>query len=79
VRLYSDHLARIDRTQAGMKQDPVQPVADAIVNAVTSRAPKRRYVVGGARAIGILLKLPTGLRERVLMSSLGLRGAVAGR
>jgi NAD(P)-dependent dehydrogenase (short-subunit alcohol dehydrogenase family) len=79
VRLYSDHLARIDKTQAGMKQDPVQPVADAIVDAVTARTPKRRYVVGGARAIGVLLKLPTGLRERVLMSSLGLRGAVAGR
>jgi NAD(P)-dependent dehydrogenase (short-subunit alcohol dehydrogenase family) len=79
VRLYADHLTRIDKTQAGMKQDPVQPVADAIVAAVTSRRPKRRYVVGGARAIGVLLKLPTGLRERIVMSSLGLRGAVAGR
>jgi short-subunit dehydrogenase len=79
VGLYSDHLARIAKAQAGMKQDPVQPVVDAIVDAVTSHTPKRRYVVGGARAIGVLLKLPIGLRERLVMSSLGLRGAVAGR
>ncbi|WP_290859625.1 SDR family NAD(P)-dependent oxidoreductase [Hamadaea sp.] len=79
VRLYADHLARMDKAQAAMKQDPVQPVADAIVHAVIARTPKRRYVVGGARAIGLLLKMPTGLRERLLMSSLGLRGVAAGR
>jgi len=79
VRLYRDHLARIDKTQAQMRLRPVQPVADAIVAAVTDRRPKRRYLVGDARAIRMLLKLPTGLRERLVLSTLGLRGVVAGR
>jgi len=77
--LYRDHLARLDKSMTAMKPRPVQPVADAIVAAVTDRKPRRRYSVADARAIGVLLKLPTGLRERLVMNSLGLRGAVAGR
>jgi NAD(P)-dependent dehydrogenase (short-subunit alcohol dehydrogenase family) len=79
IRLYRDHLARMDKTQARMRQRPVQPVADAIVTAVTARKPRRRYPVGDARTFGVLLRLPTGLRERLVISALGLRGAKAGQ
>jgi NAD(P)-dependent dehydrogenase (short-subunit alcohol dehydrogenase family) len=79
IRLYRDHLARMDKAQARMRQRPVQPVADAIVTAVTARNPRRRYPVGDARAFGVLLRLPTGLRERLVISALGLRGAKAGQ
>jgi len=79
TELYRDHLGRVDKSMAAMKPRPVQPVADAIAAAVTDRKPRRRYSVADARMIGFLLRLPTGLRERLVMSSLGLRGAVAGR
>lgn len=76
--LYRDHLACLDKSMTAMKPRPVQPVADAIAAAVTDRKPQRRYSVADARMISVLLKLPTGLRERLVMGSLGLRGATAG-
>jgi len=49
-------------------------VVGAIVKALTARKPATRYIVGREAWMGlrILLRLPARLRDRVLMSSLGL-------
>jgi hypothetical protein len=45
-----------------------------IVKALTDRRPAARYVVGrDARQVSMLRHLPTRLRDRLLMSTLGLR------
>jgi hypothetical protein len=76
--LYRDHLDRLDKSVAAMNPRPVQPVADAIVAAVTDRRPRRRYVIADARIASVLVRLPTWLRERLVLGALGLRGVTAG-
>ncbi|WP_431926316.1 SDR family NAD(P)-dependent oxidoreductase [Nonomuraea jabiensis] len=74
LALYSKHLTRVAQAMAKQKPGPVEPVANAVVAAVEARNPKRRYVVGDARLASILTRLPVRLRERMVMSVLGLTG-----
>ena len=77
--LYDAHLAALGKMSAGQKLAPVQPVADAVVAAVTARAPKRRYSIGGmARSAPLLARLPSGLRDRLIAGLTGLNGIKAG-
>lgn len=73
LALYRAHLAAYEKASARFKPGPVDKVAETIVRAVEARRPKRRYAVGDARTLGaVLTKLPAGLRDRVLSSTLGL-------
>jgi NAD(P)-dependent dehydrogenase (short-subunit alcohol dehydrogenase family) len=77
--LYDAHLAALGKMSAGQKLAPVQPVADAVVAAVTARDPKRRYSIGGmARSAPLLARLPSGLRDRLIAGLMGLNGIKAG-
>ncbi|EFC82177.1 SDR family NAD(P)-dependent oxidoreductase [Parafrankia sp. EUN1f] len=77
LSLYRDHLAAVGEAQAKMRLRPAAPVAAAIVSAVSARSPRRRYVVGDARAVGLVARLPARLRERMIIGMLGLRGLTA--
>ncbi|GAA5053526.1 NAD(P)-dependent dehydrogenase (short-subunit alcohol dehydrogenase family) [Thermocatellispora tengchongensis] len=74
VELYRAHIEAVEKTTANQKPGPVDPVARAIVTAVEASSPKRRYVVGDARAIGLVTRLPAGLRDRLVMRTFGLAG-----
>jgi NAD(P)-dependent dehydrogenase (short-subunit alcohol dehydrogenase family) len=75
VALYRGHLAAYEKAAARFKPGPVDKVAEVIVRAVEAPRPKRRYTVGDARTLGaILTRLPAGLRDRLLSSTLGLSG-----
>ena len=75
VALYRGHLAAYEKAAARFKPGPVEKVAEVIVRAVEASRPKRRYTVGDARTLGaVLTRLPAGLRDRVLSSTLGLNG-----
>ena len=75
VALYRGHLAAYEKASARFKPGPVEKVAEVIVRAVEASRPKRRYTVGDARTLGaVLTRLPAGLRDRVLSSTLGLNG-----
>lgn len=74
VALYRSQLDAVaaagDRIQLG----PVDPVARAVVKAVTTRKPKRQYAAGtGVRTFALLAHLPASLRERVISGAYGLR------
>jgi NAD(P)-dependent dehydrogenase (short-subunit alcohol dehydrogenase family) len=56
-----------------MKASPVDATVKAIGAALTERRPKARYTVGSdARQFELLRHLPTGLRDRALMSAVGV-------
>jgi NAD(P)-dependent dehydrogenase (short-subunit alcohol dehydrogenase family) len=74
VALYSDQLAAVGKAAAKQKLGPADAVAKTIVAAVEARKPKRRYLAGSGVAIfGVLAHLPTGIRERLIKTVLGLR------
>lgn len=73
VALYSDQLAAVAKAAAKQKLGPPDAVAKTIVDAVTARRPKRRYMAGSGVAIfGVLGHLPTSLRERLIKTVFGL-------
>ena len=74
VVLYRAQLAAVEKANARFKPGPVDKVADTIVRAVEARRPKRRYLVGSARSMGILTTLPARLRDRLLVTASGLNG-----
>ncbi|MGW6280992.1 SDR family NAD(P)-dependent oxidoreductase [Kribbella sp. NPDC055071] len=74
VALYRQHLAAYEKASASFKPGPVAKVAEVIVRAVEARRPKRRYAVGDARTFAVLTILPAGLRDRLVSTTLGLRG-----
>jgi NAD(P)-dependent dehydrogenase (short-subunit alcohol dehydrogenase family) len=78
VALYHDHLAALEKVIAGQRLRPARPVARAILSAVDARRPKRRYVVADARLASVLVRLPAGLRDRLIAGVMGLRGIRAG-
>lgn len=78
VALYRDQLAAVEKALAGQRLRPAEPVVRAIVSAVDSARPKRRYVVGDARLASLLVRLPAGLRDRLIAGAMGLRGIRAG-
>ena len=76
LALYASPLGSLAAAAAKMKLAPVDPVVEAIVHAVQSRKPKRRYAVGrDARAAAVLAKLPIGLRTVLIMRALGIKSA----
>jgi D-tyrosyl-tRNA(Tyr) deacylase len=61
-----------------MKARPVDATVEAIHHALTARRPKARYTVGSdARQLELLRKLPTSVRDRALMSAVGMRAAAS--
>ncbi|MFG3013517.1 hypothetical protein ACGFZB_24210 [Streptomyces cinerochromogenes] len=79
LALYAGHRAALAEVMAHQKNGPVDRVVKTIVTAVEARRPKRRYVAGSdARALGMLSRLPAGLRERLITSSFKLSKVSAG-
>jgi NAD(P)-dependent dehydrogenase (short-subunit alcohol dehydrogenase family) len=74
VALYADHLAAVRKATARYKPGAIDPVAQVIARAVETRRPKRRYVVGDARLMGLLNLLPDRLRDRLVAGAFGLSG-----
>jgi NAD(P)-dependent dehydrogenase (short-subunit alcohol dehydrogenase family) len=73
VALYSDQLAAVAKAAAKQKLGSADAVAKTIVDAVTARKPKRRYMAGSGVAIfGVLAHLPTSLREQLIKTVFGL-------
>jgi NAD(P)-dependent dehydrogenase (short-subunit alcohol dehydrogenase family) len=85
-RLYAKALQAAGEMMANQKTSPVDGVVDTIVKALTSDRPEARYVVGrDAGQLVMLRRFPQGLRDRLLMNTVGLKpeafelnGATAG-
>jgi NAD(P)-dependent dehydrogenase (short-subunit alcohol dehydrogenase family) len=78
--LYAPAMKAVDEALAKSKPSPVGIAADAVVKALTDRRPATRYVAGrDARMLVMLSHLPDGLRDRMLMNSLGLKRNLAER
>ena len=73
--IYERAVATASKAMASTRVTSVDAAAATISRALTVRRPRARYVVGvDARlGLGILLHLPAGVRDRVLLGSLGLR------
>lgn len=70
---YARALDDFRQAAARMKPGPVDPAVRAIHKALTARRPDPYYVCGrDARVLAALRRLPTGLRDRVLMRAVGL-------
>jgi NAD(P)-dependent dehydrogenase (short-subunit alcohol dehydrogenase family) len=73
-RVYAGAIESFERAVLGQKFGAPDSVAKVIVKALTDRRPAARYVVGrDARQVSMLRHLPTRIRDRLLMSTLGLR------
>jgi hypothetical protein len=74
LALYESAIAHMQEAMGKQKPTPVGAAADVIVRALTTSKPKARYRVGSqARyVLPLLRRFPVGLRDRMIMSSLGL-------
>jgi NAD(P)-dependent dehydrogenase (short-subunit alcohol dehydrogenase family) len=73
-RLYAPAIERLAELTANQRMAPVDDVVATIVNALASRNPDPRYVVGrDASQLVMLRRIPQGLRDRLLMNTVGLR------
>jgi NAD(P)-dependent dehydrogenase (short-subunit alcohol dehydrogenase family) len=73
ARQYAAVLEAAAAKMAEMKASPVDATVKAIRTALTERKPKARYTAGSdARQLELLRRLPTGLRDRALMSAVGM-------
>lgn len=80
VRLYGPALTAMAKASANQRMDSPQVVARAIVEAMTARRPKTRYLVGtGTGLIGFLRLLPDRARDRLLLRATGLANVVPGQ
>jgi NAD(P)-dependent dehydrogenase (short-subunit alcohol dehydrogenase family) len=71
--VYARAVAAATEKMAEMNPSPVDATVNAIRTALTERRPKRRYTVGSdARQFELLTHLPAGLRERLIMRTLGI-------
>jgi NAD(P)-dependent dehydrogenase (short-subunit alcohol dehydrogenase family) len=76
-RLYEPAIAAATESMSQMRMEPVTGVVGTIAKAVSARNPKSRYVVGrDAGQLVLLSHLPEGLRDRLLMSNVGLKRGV---
>jgi NAD(P)-dependent dehydrogenase (short-subunit alcohol dehydrogenase family) len=76
-RLYERAIAAADESMSGMRMAPVDGLVRTVVKAVSARNPRSRYVVGrDASQLVVLSHLPEGLRDRLLMSNVGLKAGV---
>ena len=72
--LYAPALDTTWAAIAKQKRNPVDVGVRPIVAALTARRPKARYLAGrDARLLELLRHLPDGVRDRILMSNVGLR------
>lgn len=73
-RLYAKALQAADEMMANQKTSPVDGVVDTIIKALSSDSPDARYVVGrDASQLVMLRRFPQGLRDRLLMNTVGLK------
>jgi NAD(P)-dependent dehydrogenase (short-subunit alcohol dehydrogenase family) len=73
-RLYAGALTAAEEAMADMSAAPVDGLVKTIVKALSSSRPDARYVVGrDAGQLVMLRRLPQGMRDRLLMSAVGLR------
>jgi NAD(P)-dependent dehydrogenase (short-subunit alcohol dehydrogenase family) len=71
--LYGPALRATGDAIAKQKREPVDKAVKPIFEALTARRPRARYLVGrDARLLEALRHLPDGVRDRMLMSSLGI-------
>lgn len=72
--IYERAIDSATKAMASSRTTPVDAAAATIAKALTARRPRGRYVLGAeARlGLGVLLHLPAGVRDRVLLRSLGL-------
>jgi NAD(P)-dependent dehydrogenase (short-subunit alcohol dehydrogenase family) len=77
LALYRGQLEALAATSGRQNLVPTDNVGQLIVTAVTARRPRRRYTARNARAFAVLTHLPVGLRERVILTFLGLRNATS--
>lgn len=78
LEIYAKAIAASAKGLAASPASSVSEVVDAMAEALTASQPAARYVVGRQARLGLRLlpKLPVGLRDRLLMSSLGLNSEV---
>jgi NAD(P)-dependent dehydrogenase (short-subunit alcohol dehydrogenase family) len=72
LRAYQRQIEAVAAATSAQKLDDVAPVVRAIISALEDRRPRRRYTVGSARTLGMLTKMPAGMRESMIASNLGL-------
>lgn len=78
-RHYARALETAAAAVAATKLHPVDAAVDAVHHALTARRPRTRYLVGpDARTVRIARRLPTGVRDRALLSALKLTPASFG-
>ena len=76
-QIYAHAVEAADQVAVSSRKAPVDGAVAAIVKALTARRPAARYFVGReAKAARMLRHLPTGLRDRLLLRSRGLRPAL---
>jgi len=74
VALYRREMDAVHTAFAKAAADDPRVVADAIAQALTAKRPVRRAIIGkGARLLAMLGRLPTGLRDRLVASAMGLQ------
>jgi hypothetical protein len=78
IEFYRPALQAMREAFAKFGADQPAVVADAVVATLVSRGrPKPRFLVGkGASQMAFLSRLPTRMRDRMLMSSLGIAKAL---
>lgn len=76
---YARALGTAAEAVAATKLHPVDAAVDAVHHALTARRPRTRYLVGpDARTVRVARRLPTGVRDRALLSALKLTPASFG-
>lgn len=76
-RIYARAVEAADHALASSRKAPVDGAVAMVVKALTARRPSARYFVGrDSRAAMALRRLPTGLRDRLLLRYCGLTPAV---
>jgi NAD(P)-dependent dehydrogenase (short-subunit alcohol dehydrogenase family) len=72
--LYGPALQATAEAIAKQKRNPVEKAVEPIVRALTERRPRARYLAGrDAHLLEIVRHLPDGIRDRMLMSSMGMK------
>ena len=73
-RRYAKAIELANKSLAETRTRPTDAVAGVVLKALTARRPSARYVIGAEIALGLQLlpHLPVALRDRILMSSVGL-------
>ena len=72
--LYGPALQETREAIAKQKRNPVEKAVTPIVKALTERRPRTRYLAGrDAHLLEMVRHLPDGVRDRMLMSSMGMK------